>query len=151
MSLERCANCDAPIGKMETPHVWGDAVVCAACHRRLSAEHTLTDDDVITQVPVPQPAAPRPPLKLQYGTFRHLDAPPVATGPPPPRFAPPGGIICPNPHCGYIGMPVRKPKGSRAVLYILLLLWILPGLIYLMLYQGYTLHCPRCGMKVGDA
>lgn len=35
-TLETCANCGAMIGPLETPHVWREQVVCAACHARLA-------------------------------------------------------------------------------------------------------------------
>jgi hypothetical protein len=38
MAIERCANCDAIIGRLETPHLWNDAVVCAACAKRLTTQ-----------------------------------------------------------------------------------------------------------------
>ena len=34
--MEACENCGQPIGSLETPHVWNERVVCAACHQRLS-------------------------------------------------------------------------------------------------------------------
>jgi hypothetical protein len=35
--VEKCANCGRVIGKLETPMVWRDNVVCAVCHAKLSA------------------------------------------------------------------------------------------------------------------
>jgi DNA-directed RNA polymerase subunit RPC12/RpoP len=35
-SIEKCANCGKPIGKLETPHVLKDEIICADCHSRLS-------------------------------------------------------------------------------------------------------------------
>jgi hypothetical protein len=32
---DKCANCGRAIGKLETPHVWKDAVVCGACRKIL--------------------------------------------------------------------------------------------------------------------
>ena len=34
---ERCENCSAPIGKLESPQIWNDHIVCTDCHRKLSA------------------------------------------------------------------------------------------------------------------
>lgn len=146
MSLEKCANCDVTIGKLETPHVWGDAVVCAACYGRLDvgrgSTETLTESDLVADLPE------RPPLFLQYGTPRRdLDDTPVARAAP---YVPPGAIICPNPNCGYVGTPKRKSKGSAVIMIVLLLLWVIPGVIYAIVYNGYTLTCPRCGIKVRD-
>ena len=33
-----CANCGQVIGRLETPHVWREQIVCEACHRRLSRQ-----------------------------------------------------------------------------------------------------------------
>jgi hypothetical protein len=35
ISSLRCQNCDTIVGKLETPHVFQGAVVCAPCHQRL--------------------------------------------------------------------------------------------------------------------
>jgi hypothetical protein len=44
--MEKCENCRTSIGALETPHLWCNRVVCAACYRRLS-------DDV------PMPSGPK--------------------------------------------------------------------------------------------
>ena len=36
-ALENCANCGRTIGHLETPNIWREVVVCAECHKRLSA------------------------------------------------------------------------------------------------------------------
>jgi hypothetical protein len=36
-AMEKCANCDRVIGKLETPQVWQDQIVCAECYGRLSS------------------------------------------------------------------------------------------------------------------
>lgn len=63
--------------------------------------------------------------------------------------APVAGFVCPN--CGYRGRAKRKAKGSRIVLIVLLLIMVLPGLLYMVMYSGYVLACPNCGLKIGDA
>ena len=35
--MEQCANCGRMIGKLETPHLWNDRVVCAACRQALQS------------------------------------------------------------------------------------------------------------------
>ena len=55
------------------------------------------------------------------------------------------------PVCSHTITPVKKPKGSRWILYPLLLLWIIPGIIYLMVYSGYKWVCPNSGAKIADA
>lgn len=37
-AVEICSNCEARIGKLETPQVWEEHVVCEACHAKLSAK-----------------------------------------------------------------------------------------------------------------
>lgn len=37
-SVEMCTNCGRTIGRLETPYVWGESMVCATCHRLLSSE-----------------------------------------------------------------------------------------------------------------
>jgi ankyrin repeat protein len=34
--METCENCGMPIGKLETPQVWKDHIVCIACYHKLS-------------------------------------------------------------------------------------------------------------------
>jgi hypothetical protein len=36
--MEKCQNCERPIGNLETPMLWEDAVVCAECHSKLSTK-----------------------------------------------------------------------------------------------------------------
>lgn len=119
--METCANCHRTIGDLEPVQLFKQNVVCIECDSRLRAS--------TSPPPTPAPVAP-------------------ATSRRPLRS---GEMICPNPNCGYVGMPRRESKGSNAVLVILLLLWILPGIIYLIVYYGYVLKCPRCGMKMGEA
>ncbi len=37
-AVETCDNCGRPIGKLETPHLWNDHVVCAACAETLAKQ-----------------------------------------------------------------------------------------------------------------
>lgn len=39
-AVETCENCGGAIGKLETPRVWNDVVVCVSCHAKLSAPET---------------------------------------------------------------------------------------------------------------
>lgn len=59
-------------------------------------------------------------------------------------------IICPNANCGYRGLADRKDTFSVALLLILCLLFLLPGLIYLVVgaLSKPVISCPRCGMRV---
>jgi len=59
-------------------------------------------------------------------------------------------IICPNANCGYRGRSLRKAKGSLLTLILLFAIGVLPGILYLVFWQGYIFVCPRCGMKVLD-
>jgi predicted RNA-binding Zn-ribbon protein involved in translation (DUF1610 family) len=113
---------------------------CANCGRTIGAleqpyiwgEHVVCPQclDLLQQpVPVAPPAPPR------QQVFRGADGP---------------SVICPNPNCGYVGRSNRKPKGNRFLLIFLLLFWLIPGIIYAVLYQGHVLSCPKCGVKIRD-
>jgi hypothetical protein len=43
--MEKCANCDAVIGELETPHVWRGEVVCETCHLRLSMRRAIVKSE----------------------------------------------------------------------------------------------------------
>lgn len=60
----------------------------------------------------------------------------------------PGDIICPNPNCGYQGPPRREARGSILTGLVLLLFFVLPGILYFILMQGYRYDCPRCGLQI---
>ena len=57
-------------------------------------------------------------------------------------------MLCPNPNCGYKGNALRRAKGSRLALWLLLLMFVVPGLIYAMFFSGQVYCCPRCRMVV---
>lgn len=57
-------------------------------------------------------------------------------------------FICPNANCGYQGPSSKTEKGSQFVGFLLLLLAIVPGIVYLVLCCGSQYHCPRCGCEV---
>ena len=60
-------------------------------------------------------------------------------------------IICPNPNCGYRGPARVQARGSGALGCLLLLLFILPGILYLVVAGGHDQFCPRCGVGLGRA
>jgi hypothetical protein len=37
-SIETCANCGEQIGKLETPFLWDESIVCGRCHQKLSLQ-----------------------------------------------------------------------------------------------------------------
>ena len=53
--MDKCVNCEQPIGNLEIPHVFRDQVVCAACHAKLD------------------PPAPAPTATTQQGTLTQGD------------------------------------------------------------------------------
>jgi hypothetical protein len=117
-TLEKCANCDRTIGKLEQPCVWKDDVVCPECYARLQG---------------PKAGAP------------HVTAS-IAT--PAARTPGPGEIICTNPNCGYVGKPEKKSRGSAIVMIFLLLIAVIPGLLYAVFMSGYDYFCPHCHAKL---
>lgn len=125
--IETCANCGGKIGRMETPYVYRDQVVCGPCIERLRR---------------PPPAPGGTPPQYQPAAVEHVF---VDTRPQWASMA----TACPV--CGSLKPAVKKAKGSIVLAILLLLLWILPGLIYWMFYQGYIYVCPDCGAKRADA
>ena len=100
---ETCENCGRTIGKLETPHVWKENIVCRDCNsklREIACASTALPDAIVT-----------PPILPQH---------------PPAQFRR-GDIICPNPNCGYIGKPKKIARGSAGVGCLLCLLMLLPG------------------------
>ncbi len=59
-------------------------------------------------------------------------------------------IICPNPQCLYRGQGRQTARGSTILLIFLPMLCVLPGILYLMFFSGYTLSCLKCGIKIRD-
>lgn len=57
-----------------------------------------------------------------------------------------GEIMCPN--CKYVGLPDREAKGSTILGILLCLLWVVPGIIYFIIMNGYNYSCPNCGIKI---
>ncbi|HEY7087799.1 MAG TPA: hypothetical protein VH518_06890 [Tepidisphaeraceae bacterium] len=79
-SLERCANCDAPIGRLEVSHVWQDVVVCSACYGKLTvspqqpaASPPAPAQIVMMPAPTPPPATPHPSLHVSSAPVIHLN------------------------------------------------------------------------------
>lgn len=54
-------------------------------------------------------------------------------------------MVCANPNCGYRGAAAEQAKGSRVALWMLMCLFLLPGLIYAIAYSGKRYCCPKCG------
>lgn len=126
--IEECANCGRKIGRLETVHVFKDNPVCAECFARLKP--TVDYASPPSRGPSVAPAA-------EHALYD-----------PRPQTL---GLGRPCPSCGSLQPAVKKSKGSSLVLILLLLFWILPGLIYLIVYNGYVYVCPQCGFKYGDA
>jgi len=94
VSGEICANCSRPIGKLETPRIWQEQIVCAQCWAMLEADRGET-------------AIVKPPA--QSVPVRRVDPTPPPRQPPPvvivtdrhtPAAAPP-----PTPHDVYVQQP----------------------------------------------
>jgi hypothetical protein len=155
-SDEMCSSCAAILQAGESTYLWGDTIVCATCYQQLSAP------------PIPPPM-PMPGLhscancRRQIGALEQayqwgqyvvcpqclatLQQGTAATHAP--QYQPDPRPMCPG--CGSRERPVRKAKGSLFALIVLLMIMVLPGLIYMVIYSGYAYYCPRCGLKRGDA
>jgi chromate transport protein ChrA len=59
-------------------------------------------------------------------------------------------IICPNVNCGYKGVANKESRGSWIAAFILLWLFVLPGLIYIIFFQGFRVKCPKCNLQVSS-
>lgn len=57
--METCENCGSVIGKLETPYIFNDSVVCSQCYQRLGS--------ATAPPPVPAAAAPYLPRVLFHG------------------------------------------------------------------------------------
>lgn len=53
-----------------------------------------------------------------------------------------GIYICQNCHAEV--KPIKKKKGSVLILIPLIFLYIVPAIIYALLYDGYIYRCPKC-------
>ncbi len=56
-------------------------------------------------------------------------------------------IICPNPNCAYRGPSEKTTRFSLLLFIVLFLLWMLPGIIYAIVYGRDIYLCPACGTK----
>ena len=89
---------------------------------------------------------------LLFGIFANgkstRPAPPGTRPVPPLIFGRRTWIACPNPICRYRGQGKQVARGSFLVAAILLLLGVIPGVLYILIYEGYRLTCPQCGIDV---
>jgi hypothetical protein len=154
-TLETCGNCGDRIGKLETPMIWNENVVCVACHAKLAtapppiaapvehvngvAELAALEYEMRHSAPIIQ--TPAPAIQNHDAVDLIADEAFLTARNP---------IICPNVNCGFKGEGVKKPMGNGLIAVILLLFFIVPGIIYMIVYSGFTLSCPHCGVKVRD-
>lgn len=126
-SNEICENCGRQIGKLETPMLHDEHIVCMECYERLARANLpakLTESDIYTP-PRDLPTIPTMVVGGVVGT-----APMI------------GAVTCR--FCGNIGAPVRESRGSGLILLILLLCGVLPGIFYALAFNGYDIKCRRC-------
>jgi len=137
-AMESCANCGRAIGKLETPYLHTDHIVCAECKARLTSDATSIAvpksplDELATHV------SPRLPLTLEEFAREQARA---FRGTAPRRRCP---------MCGSYMPPTRKRKGSVVLALLLTLLAFFPGLLYAALCCRVVMACPDCGYKYGD-
>lgn len=55
--IEKCVNCDATIGRLETAYLWSDQVVCGACYTKLAKPVYVAP---VARIPNPPAAPPKP-------------------------------------------------------------------------------------------
>ncbi|HVS73146.1 MAG TPA: hypothetical protein VHQ47_17960 [Phycisphaerae bacterium] len=68
MKTETCENCGRTIGKLETPRVWQEHIVCGTCHRHLTGTAVVPAASV---TPSPLEKPPPPPHVLMVAAERH--------------------------------------------------------------------------------
>lgn len=148
-TVETCENCGRMIGRLETPHLYGEHVVCTTCHGHLSVPHP------------PHSAAPRPPAdesaafeaalhELASGGGTEPDPPPVPAEPvpywsagmpghPPAAYAPAAPVPV-NYATPYRPKYVDKLWGVRLICLIaslvfwpLLVVWLALGVYHLIM------------------
>lgn len=124
---------------------------CQHCREKMTVPDSLAGQfeecptcKILVAVPGPYtpdvPASWVAPGKNECGPAYVLDPAERACGP---------AYICPNPNCGYRGPAIRKPRGSLIVAILLCVLFLPFGLLYILLYHGDTLTCPRCHNQLG--
>lgn len=128
---EQCENCGTTIGNLEEPFLWNEHVVCSACYARLSASGSIV---------AAAPETIAPPDDIGWSQQRtiptHSAGGVVGTAPMI------GAVTCR--FCGYIGAPLKIARGSIGTALLLLLCGIIPGIIYLIAFDGYDIQCARC-------
>lgn len=137
---EACSNCGQPIGKLETPYLWGQRVVCRDCYKKLSLAR-----------------AHESPIELDYaGIAEEADDMKALAASTPARRG------CPV--CGSLKRPIKRSRGSCLVLLFLAmffvpaiylgsclgLLFVLPAIFYAIFWSGHVWVCPDCGSRIGQ-
>jgi ribosomal protein L37AE/L43A len=126
---EACSNCGSQIGKLETPYIWEQHIVCEECHDKLSRAAARRGNEI----------------PLDYAGIAQSRTPQAS-----PHPTPVSAIRRACPVCGSTRPPIQKAKGNGCLLVVLLLLWIIPGIIYAIVCSGYIWVCPDCGAKLSD-
>lgn len=117
---------------------------CGACSKRMQIENSAAGQHTNCiqcggQVLVPLLVVPaRPILKRSARNGNH------------PRKLRGGFRICPNPHCGYRGPTILQSRGDGWILLCLLLLILPAGILYAVIFSGYRLACPHCGLTINE-
>jgi hypothetical protein len=142
--METCANCGRTIGNLETPRIFGEEVVCAGCWK------TLWEQTETAAIETPPPLID---LHEQISTEllayeSKADTRKRMAGAKQSKKVESLARACPV--CGSSAAPKRRRKGSYFVFAFLLLFGVLPGLIYAIVYEGYTWTCSKCGAKIAD-
>ena len=112
--MEACSNCERGIGKLETPYVWGEHVVCQHCYIHLAAtqEAPQTRDPVSTrEVTWAKPAVHKPAQQSASASSRCPDC---------------RGVVSPSaskcPHCGRVMQSFDL--GRFLILFILVIVFL---------------------------
>jgi predicted RNA-binding Zn-ribbon protein involved in translation (DUF1610 family) len=125
--------------------------VCGLDVALSQAENVATQDKDVKECPFCAEVIKRKAIKC-----KHCGADLATVGEDIPTLSPADEVpthrekpLCPM--CRSARPAVKKRKGSVVLAVILLLLWILPGVIYCIVYNGHVYECPDCGYRYGDA
>jgi hypothetical protein len=156
--MDACENCGKTIGKLETPYLFDEHVVCEGCERKLSVGAKKIEQDLLALrendqfIASIQSEITNDPNQMA-GRAESLS--PSSVGAVVlSEYGSWGEPLKPShccPACRSSASPVRKAKGNLPLQVVLLLIGILPGLLYFVFHEGYVFACPLCGYKYGEA
>ena len=128
--IERCANCEAAIGNLETPYLWQGNVVCPSCYKKLNRQAAGSSASVETQTPAVTTAV------LDYATVSKT----TVAAPPPTSSLPTSA----EEHILWTGGPVMFADNPLQFIVCIITAPLLIGLIGLWVWWLQCKNMRRC-------